>query len=594
MGTSSSQHVDYATNEYLLRFVGKESISPNNPFWNRFLTFTLKPPLNKAEDEALMQKILPLCEALKENNLQTGNLAALLHVLFTVSPELLVSTQVENNMFTWQTFNSLFILRCYTKYLVQSGKEVDLLRHIETKANGKDDEESLLNLYVNTLIDLIVFLPVVDLTYGLYVEAINCLIVLLSVQLFTTQTADQLQVYRLVMESDRAEKLTMVLVQRYVDQPRPPQSGGSLLLGLASDVWSYLTGGQGPETSTLGNQAVLLLLLLINHCNNPRNPYRETLNNYSENLGGLLTTLCSTLDREETTLFLYALVHRNQNFKTYLVSRSDIESLVLPILSAVYTGPDENCHHVYMSLIILLILTEDPLFNKTVHSTMLKTVPWYTERMVLDISLGGLMILVTTRTVQYNLLKMRDKYLHTNCLAALANMSSQFYELHPYVCQRLVGLFQVLAKTHARANSEQGTVQEALRILLEVINSCLSHQLIHNTNLVYTLLYKKHVFEPFKNDPAFQDVIQNLDMVIEFFTTKLEKEEDQNTDVDVVMARVQQAALQWPTDRLKKFPELKFKYVEEDKPEEFFIPYVWSLVSQQSSLHWDASLFKQC
>lgn len=38
---------------------------------------------------------------------------------------------------------------------------------------------------------------------------------------------------------------------------------------------------------------------------------------------------------------------------------------------------------------------------------ILKTVPWYTERMVVDISLGGLLILVTTRTVQYNLLKMR-------------------------------------------------------------------------------------------------------------------------------------------------------------------------------------------
>lgn len=32
---------------------------------------------------------------------------------------------------------------------------------------------------------------------------------------------------------------------------------------------------------------------------------------------------------------------------------------------------------------------------------------------------------------------------------------------------------------------------------------------------------------------------------------KLEREEDQSIDVDVVMARVQQAALQWPKDRLK-------------------------------------------
>ena len=34
------------------------------------------------------------------------------------------------------------------------------------------------------------------------------------------------------------------------------------------------------------------------------------------------------------------------------------------------------------------------------------------------------------------------------------------------------------------------------------------------------------------------------------------------------------------------FPELKFRYVEEAQPEEFFVPYVWTLVLQTSPLHW--------
>ena len=37
---------------------------------------------------------------------------------------------------------------------------------------------------------------------------------------------------------------------------------------------------------------------------------------------------------------------------------------------------------------------------------------------------------------------------------------------------------------------------------------------------------------------------------------------------------------------LQKFPELKFRYVEEDQPEEFFIPYVWSMVQSTSALCW--------
>lgn len=49
---------------------------------------------------------------------------------------------------------------------------------------------------------------------------------------------------------------------------------------------------------------------------------------------------------------------------------------------------------------------------------------------------------------------MRDKFLHTNCLAALANMSGQFRSLHPYVAQRLVSLFETLAKKHSRLDQQ--------------------------------------------------------------------------------------------------------------------------------------------
>lgn len=36
------------------------------------------------------------------------------------------------------------------------------------------------------------------------------------------------------------------------------------------------------------------------------------------------------------------------------------------------------------------------------------------------------------------LIDFQDKYLHTNCLAALANMSSQFTNLHSFVAQKVI------------------------------------------------------------------------------------------------------------------------------------------------------------
>ena len=40
---------------------------------------------------------------------------------------------------------------------------------------------------------------------------------------------------------------------------------------------------------------------------------------------------------------------------------------------------------------------------------------------------------------------------------------------------------------------------------------------------------------------------------------------------------------------IQKFPELRFRYVEEDQPEEFFVPYVWSLIYHHSRLYFNSS-----
>lgn len=126
--------------------------------------------------------------------------------------------------------------------------------------------------------------------------------------------------------------------------------------------------------------------------------------------------------------------------------------------------------------------------------------------------------------------------MHTNCLAALANMSGHFRALHPYVAQRLVSLFETLARKHSRLDAQLkepadsavfvnvsttpedmmqdlSVLEEVLRMVLEILNSCLTNQLVYCPNLVYTLLYKRSVFEGFRSHHAFQDVIQNIDMV---------------------------------------------------------------------------------
>ncbi len=60
-------------------------------------------------------------------------------------------------------------------------------------------------------------------------------------------------------------------------------------------------------------------------------------------------------------------------------------------------------------------------------------------------------------------------------------------------------------------------LEEVIRMVLEIINSTLTHMLHHNPNLIYTLLYNKDMFiSHFRIHPTFQDIIQNIDTVSTF------------------------------------------------------------------------------
>ena len=54
------------------------------------------------------------------------------------------------------------------------------------------------------------------------------------------------------------------------------------------------------------------------------------------------------------------------------------------------------------------------------------------------------------------------------------------------------------------AVQDAAVLEEVLRMVLEIINSCIVHQAQHNPNLIYTLLYKREMFELAAKNPAFQ------------------------------------------------------------------------------------------
>ncbi|OTF71888.1 dymeclin-like protein [Euroglyphus maynei] len=344
------------------------------------------------------------------------------------------------------------------------------------------------------------------------------------------------------------------------------------------------------------------------------------------------------------------LLHQNGHFKTFVLSRTtDLDQFLIPVLRILYNTPDRNSHHIYMSLIILLVLSEDNLFNSIIHDIVrirfrlffsslishilqiVRNITWYTERNLTEISLGGLIILIIVRTIHFNMSRSRDRFLHTNLCATLANMSNHFRHLHNFVCQKMIVLFEKISKKYFKlqqqkmqngikdhqitgASSENTTMaksegdtgeqsstslcddlkditlfEEVLRTILEIINTSLTKNMVANPNLIYTLLYNRKKFEPFLNQPLFQDIITNIDTILSYFSQRIDQTlQERQLSVEEIFELIKQASLNWPKEKMKKFPELMFRYVEDDSPEDFFIPYIWSLVYRGSDIYWNS------
>nr|CAD1828048.1 unnamed protein product [Ananas comosus var. bracteatus] len=310
------------------------------------------------------------------------------------------------------------------------------------------------------------------------------------------------------------------------------------------------------------------------------------------------------LNDESSVLLLYSLVHGNCDFLEYVLVRTDLDTLLMPILETLYNASRRTSNQIYMLLIILLILSQDSSFNASIHKLILPSVPWYQERLLHHTSLGSLMVVILIRTIKYNLSKLRDIYLHTNCLAILANMAPHIHRLSAYASQRLVSLFDMLSRKYAKiaelkndkvlktasdqiegenvaedVSTELHIYTDFLRIVLEIINAILTYALPRNPEVVYAIMHRQEVFQPFKNHPRFNELLENIYTVLDFFNSRMDMHQsDGEWSVDKVLEVIIINCRSWRGEGMKMFTQLRFTYEQESHPEEFFIPYVWRLV----------------
>ncbi|CAF1505972.1 unnamed protein product [Rotaria sordida] len=141
----------------------------------------------------------------------------------------------------------------------------------------------------------------------------------------------------------------------------------------------------------------------------------------------------------------------------------------------------------------LTICNDIPQENEQHHS--------YTEHSLNEICLSGLLVAVVLRTIQFNnMIRMRDKYLHTKIISLFDLLARKHVKTLDLIQQQQQTLTTNTSNDNIFNENVQdlSIIEDIMRMVLEIINSCLTHTLQHNINLIYTLLYIRDIFDNYR------------------------------------------------------------------------------------------------
>jgi len=320
-------------------------------------------------------------------------------------------------------------------------------------------------------------------------------------------------------------------------------------------------------------------------------------------------------------------------FAASMAVRSDLDTLVVPLLRTLYFAssarfyagnagkipsnggavsirnlPFRSLSQLYLNLILLLLFSQDSSFGPDAfRRTMLPTVPWYRERQFKDVTLGSLLLLTLLRSITFNLNRLQDAFLLSNCCAILMNISPHIVNLHDYAAMRVAFVTIATLKKYSLIvarndgneedlNTPMGMYGEVVRTLLGMLRHCLSPKSLRdNIHLVYALVYHQNDFREVADKPTLKSLTPDLSSI-----ERMIKVADQiiQDDGNARTAAKAHKVLEANMERMLEVSEgvqeadFTFSYEEEADPETFFVPYIWEIVVcvvSASTIDWDIS-----
>lgn len=376
------------------------------------------------------------------------------------------------------------------------------------------------------------------------------------------------------------------------------------------------------------------------------NPHHPNNKNLAVNFESLFLSFGRIVHTEIGALLLYTLIQTCPAFAESLSVRSDLDTLVMPVLRTLYfasssktyvaqdfqaKGPASsssskklnirNCpfrslSQLYVIVILLLLFSQDSSFGSDAFRRITVIhVPWYKERNLKQINLGSVILLVLLRSLLFNLHRLQDGFLLSNCCAVLMNVSPAMVELHDYAAMRLASVTTSAMKRHVKLASgiskdalrdeeedtgtQLGMYSQVARTLLSLVKHALSAKnLERNLHLVYSLVYHMADLQTlFKETNVYaKSEIDRIRNVMEAASDLLTNAGARTAAKAIKVLETNQAEIIKVVEGEKKKrkehheDDFNFTYEEEADPEIFFVPYVWETIVTTvtaSSIEWD-------
>ncbi|KAL7543130.1 hypothetical protein ACHAXR_012428 [Thalassiosira sp. AJA248-18] len=359
----------------------------------------------------------------------------------------------------------------------------------------------------------------------------------------------------------------------------------------------------------------------------------DTMLTLSINFESLFRAFGCVVHTEVGALLLYTLLLSSPIFAESVAAKSDLDTVVMPLLRSLYFStstthtdpksspksgllsqlpllttsnrPFRSQSQLYVILILLLIFSQDPCFGKDSFRRVrvsIQTVKWYKERQIKEASLGSMILLVLLRAITFNLNRLQDGFLLSNCCAVLLNLSPHISDLHEYVAHRLVSVTTSCFKRYAtlldenRGQTEvEGDLSTALgmhgetcRTLLTLIKHSIRRKCLEkNIHLVYALLLEQRDIQKIYCFASLGDVSSIYALIRKANDIIQDNGDGMSADQTLGVLKAHLKELKSyegvVSDELSVASDasdlgnLTFTYEEEADPEVFFVPYVWDM-----------------